>query len=188
MNNKYSDSAQAQEINGVEPFEDYSGDAVSTYTPRKEWAFDPAAMFDDGGKGKALDIRDYVHSGKLSKTRRVLAWKITGKPYMDHANLERISEEIKGKYRATRIAREDSVDNIVEQAIELDGVNYRGNKVGLVVTTERGSDLSFCNRTLLSLWVTERWAEADEMPTIESKSSVLDGVVSTIKRLFGLAA
>lgn len=174
--------------------ENKSSDAVVaetgtiTYTPRKVRAFDPAAMFDDGGKGKGLDIRDYVYSGKLSRMLRVLAFKMTGKPYMDRADLERIATEIKEKYRATRIAREGSVDDVVEQTIELDGVNHLGNKIGLVVTTERGSSLSFCNRTLLSLWVTERWAEADEVPTIEAKSSVLEGMVSTIKRLFGLAA
>lgn len=176
IENKNSDAAVVAETETI------------TYAPRKVRAFDPAAMFDDGGKGKGLDIRDYVRSGKLSKARRVLAWKITGKPYMNRADLERVAEEIKGKYRATRIAREGSVDDVIEQTIELDRVNYRGNKIGLVVTTERGSSLSFCNRTLISLWVTERWVEADEMPTIEAKSSVLDGVASTIKRLFGLAA
>ena len=172
--------------------ENKSSDAVVaetgtiTYTPRKVRAFDPAAMFDDGGKGKGLDIRDYVYSGKLTKARRVLAFKMTGKPYMDRADLERIAEEVTRKYRETRIAREGNGDEVVAQTIELDRLNYRGNKVGLVVTTERGSSLPFCNRTLISLWVTEKWASKN--PTGTSQSSVLGGVVSTIKRFFGLAA
>ena len=161
-------------------------EVANTYKPRKVGIFDLAVMFDDGGKGKALDIRDFVHSGKLSKTLRVLSFKMTGKPYMDHADLVGVTEEITRKYRATRIAREGNANEIIEQPIELDGVNHRGNKVGLVVTTERGSSLSFCNRTLISLWVTEKWADKDSEST--DKANVLVGVVSAIKRFFGLAA
>ena len=159
---------------------------TTTYKPRKVRAFDPAVMFDDGGKGKALDIRDYVHSGKLSKARMVLAFKLTGKPYMDYDDLASVAEEIREKYRATRLAREGNPDLIDEQPILLDRVNYRGNRIELVVTTERGSDLSFCNRTLISLWVKEKWA--NKAPVVTAKDNVLLGMVSAIKRFFGLAA
>lgn len=159
-------------------------EVANTYKPRKVRAFDPAVMFDDGGKGKALDIRDYVHSGKISKALKALAFKMTGKPYLDYADLASITEEITRKYRATRIVREGNVNDVVEQPILLDRVNYRGNRIELVVTTERGSDLSFCNRTLISLWVKEKWANKKD----ESMVKVHGGVVLAIKKFFGLAA
>jgi hypothetical protein len=164
------------------------GNDLEGYTPKGP-VFNLTRVLNDGKK-KGCDCRDFFHEGKAKRMLTALAFYWAGEPWLDADEFSELADNVRAAYRAERLAREGSKNEVVETKVVLHGFNYRGNRVALIITTKRGSELEFCNRTLLSVRVVEQpdFDDACDDETAAEENGLWGRFVRACTSFFGRAA